>query len=294
MKNIKIDSLEDLRKILAENTCEETVINLEPKEYELYETIKINRKNFTLKGNGAKILGSKRVDISKLCKKDKIVKISLKDHGISSGMQYGKFPFDWCGKYPELPKDAFGTEIASPLSDTFPKYNRANGPIMQIFSDGEPMPVSRYPECGRIEIEKAFDAEIIEDFKRAPNDIIKNGGNSGAFVPKDANFTSFSKAHMALLFGSFSYDWAPHHHLCKSVDPENNIIKVAPPYDFWGYWDGRGELGEHGSFFCINVFEKLDKEGAYFIDTETEELYVHPYKDQNTVDISVCEDVFFA
>ncbi|MBQ8741760.1 MAG: right-handed parallel beta-helix repeat-containing protein [Clostridia bacterium] len=296
MKILSINNLDDLRKILATDDGEETVINLEKNVYELYETIEVRRNNVTVNGNGSTIKGSKVIDVSTLPKTDEIVKINLKNYGIYNYITYGKAPFAWCGwrdlKEHKEPHDDFGVGLLGPLNSDHPTNNINNGPGMELFYQGNPMPISRYPRKGYMEIEKTLDESV--PYLPGDNNPTKNGGAKGEFIPNDTTFTSFNKAEQAVLFGMWSFEWAPHHHLIKSVDTEKNIIEVLPPYDNWGYWDGRGEHGTHARFYAINVFEALDVEGSYFIDVETGELYVHPYPNQREVEVSVCGNAFFA
>lgn len=290
MKSINVDSIEELKKILEAPGSDSLVINLENKVYELYESIHIKRSGFTLNGNGATIKGSRKIDLSGMEKANGIVKISLKDFGIPV-KSFHDVKFPWCGElFAAVPRDPFGTAVtASPRCGGVSSSDGYAGPDIELFYKGSAMPVSRYPREGYIDIKETLSEEEQKD----PTDIPK-GGAIGIIVPDDDRFTKMEKAEEALLFGYWSFDWSPHHHAVKRIDAENNIVEVDGPYDFWGYWDARGQDKLRGRFYATNVFEALDEPGTWFVDRKNEELYIHPYEGQTEVDISACDTLFIA
>lgn len=290
MKSINVDSIENLKEILEVPDSADLVINLENKVYELYEGIHIKRSGFTLNGNGAVVKGSRKVDLSGMEKQNGIVKISLKAFNIPVG-DYHNVQFPWCIDYkPDNPasnnvkRDAFGTEIINGprCGGVYPQDHA--GPDLELFYNGEAMPVSRYPKEGYIDIKKTLSEGASID----PQNTTHEGGAIGIIIPDDDKFTKMEKAEEALLFGYWSFDWSPHHHAVKSIDAENNIIEVDGPYDRWGYWDARGQDKLRGRFYATNVYEALDEPGAWFVDRTNNELYIHPYEGQTEVEISTC------
>ena len=291
MKKAIINDIHKLREILEGDGDEYIELSLGKKTYELSQTINIKRSNFSVNGNGAVIKGSRTVDFSSFPKIGDTVKIDLKKYGIPVG-DYHSVSFPWCvgDRFEECDEDPFGTSITDgPMCGGINTVDYA-GPDIELFYNGEAMRVSRYPKEGYIDIEKTLSETIAND----PMSSCYEGGGRGIFIPADEKFTKMEKAEEALLFGYWSYDWCPHFHSVKSVNSKDNIIEVDGPYDFWGYWDGRGKDKLRGRFYASNVYGALNEPGTWFLDRKNKELYIFPLPGQTNVEISYCGTFFNA
>lgn len=289
MKKISINNISELRNILETNDSEALEICLENKVYELCETIDIKRSNFVLKGNGATIKGSKKIDLSALQRQGELVKIDLSKHDIPV-RDFHSIQFPWCGESQlnNAEADSFGTVVTDGPQCGGVYAVDVVGPDIELFYNGVAMQVTRYPKDGYINIKKTLSDLADND----PQNSLKEGGAIGIIVPDDDKFTKMEKADEALLFGYWSFDWSPHYHSIKSVDAENNVFEVDGPYDRWGYWDARGQEKLRGRFYATNVYEALDEPGSWFVDRKNSELYIHPFPEQNEVEISFCGTFF--
>lgn len=293
MNKIVIKNVEELREVLETKGDEAVEISLENGVYELEETININRNNFTIKGNGATIKGSKKIDLTKYESKDGIIKIDLNEYGTYL-KDYHKVQFPWCGdnKFDEVDsnvnRDPFGKVITDgPYCGSVYTVGQV-GPDIDAYYDGKPMKMTRYPKTGYIKIK-----ETLSDYEEGDTKpVCIEGGPKGIFVPDDDKFTKMQKAEEAMLFGYWAYDWAPNHHSIKAIDSDKNTIEVDTPYTRYGYWDGRGKDKQIGKFYATNIFEGLDEEGTWFVDRKEKSLYIHPYPGQNEVEIPVCDVLF--
>ena len=230
MDKITVDNIVKLKEILETNSSEAIEISLKKDVYELDKTINIKRNNFVLKGNGATIKGSKKIDLSKHNAIDGIIKIDLTEYGANL-KDYHKVQFPWCNNNEfdevdtDILRDPFGKAITDgPYCGSVYTVGKV-GPDIEAFCDGKPMNLTRYPKTGYIKIKKTF--SDYDEGDELPLNV--EGGPKGIFAPDDEKFTKMQKSEEAILFGYWAYDWAPNHHSIKSVDSEKNIIEVDAP-----------------------------------------------------------------
>lgn len=294
MNKITVSSIEQLKEILETPSDEVIEISLEKNTYEIYETINIKRNNFTLKGNGSTIKGSKKIDLTKHEAQDGIIKIDLTEYGVNL-KDYHNIEFSWCNDnkfdevHTDIPRDPFGKAITDgPYCGSVYTVGKI-GPDIDAFYEDKAMNLTRYPKTGYMRIK-----ETLSDYEEGDElPLNVEGGPKGIFSIDDENFTKMQKAEEAILFGYWAFDWAPNHHSIKAVDSDKNIIEVDAPYNRYGYWDGRGKDKQIGKFYATNIFEGLDEEGTWFVDRKNKVLYIHPFLNQKEVEIPVCDTIFF-
>ena len=290
MKTIEITNINELKALLSENSSEPIVINLEKGVYEIEESINIKRSNITINGNGSVLKGSRKINFSDCENENGIFKIDLKKLGISSG-EFGlgsSWGLNYFINYEQL-LDEYTVKAKYNSFGTFMRPTSWNakrrGPGMEVFFEGKPMKLTRYPESGFMHIKQSFQQPDEKNYDKKLGNF--NAENNGEFMPDDENFPKFKLADRALLVGNWKFDWATQKHEIEQIDSENNIIKVKKPYHGYGYAVG-------ATFYALNVFAMLESQiGSWFIDRKNEMLYIHPYDRQEHIEVSICDNLFY-
>ena len=140
--DIYIDNSLELKKKLEEtkNIKEPVIFRFKEGEYEICESINIERDNVIFSGEKGKtvIKGSKKIMLSECEKDGNIVKIDLKKHGIKNTSSFGLGPF----------REFWRVEIPKP-------HMTDEGQGIQLYYNGKEMKLSRYPSEGYTKIREA-------------------------------------------------------------------------------------------------------------------------------------------
>ena len=244
-------------------TTEEAMLILKEREYELDRTISFRRGNVTVKGNHARLRGSRKIPFGD----GDLVTIDAAEFGISDLGRLGEGPYDDFWFEYDIPKPHMIDE----------------GPGAELFFENRVLPMSRYPEEGFLTITKALGKT------RLPLD---NGTAEGIFLCDDENVRSWDAGSEALAVGYWGNDWATQRHRVKSVSSEG-VIEVEPPYHAFGYRDGEMYNNKDGGkFYFINVVSHIKNPGEWAIDRKEGKIYLKPLPNQEYVNVSVCGNVF--
>lgn len=136
-------------------------------------------------------------------------------------------------------------------------------PRLEVFCNGEPMQLSRWPNQGFTHIDKAL-GETKFEVRGLP------GCREGIFSCVDDRPGRWTKEKDAMVRGYWYRDWAVQTHRIESIDPGQRIIQVAKPYhNYDGYRDGMW-------FFGLNLLCEIDSPGEWYLDRESGILYVWP------------------
>ncbi len=132
-------------------------------------------------------------------------------------------------------------------------FGRSPAPAaLELFFNGKPMPLARWPNRGWAYIEGA-----------------PGGAQGGRFTVATDRIKLWAGAPDAWVHGYWTYDWADSYERIASVDIEAREIRTAPPHGVYGYVAGR-------RFEVLNVLEELDQPGEWYLDRESEVLYFWP------------------
>ena len=95
-----------------------------------------------------------------------------------------------------------------------------------------------------------------------------SGGNM-SFAADSPNTALWGNAKNPCVFGYWKYNWAPDSYRITAVS--GNVVTV----------DGVPSYGtrEGGWYYVYNMLEELDSPGEWYIDSDTDILYIYPYKD---------------
>ncbi len=229
-------------------------------EYSVNETLYLSDNTEIVGEKGVTVNGATRISLTGIKPCKGIYKIKLADFGITNLGEFGQGPYgDFWTDY-DIPKP----------------HMENNGPSLELYYGKKKMNLSRYPQKGFATIKKSFD-EIDEN-----NKII----SKGRFVPCDKKVFDENNVDNMLLVGYWNWDWATQRHTIKSYDKRSGELTVNEPYHIYGYSEKRG------MFYILNVKSCVNKPGDWYIDRTKGELWMIPYKNQNYVDVTVCENIF--
>ncbi len=152
---------------------------------------------------------------------------------------------------------------------------------LELFCNGRPMQISRWPNKGFTHVDKVLGKTKFEVQRR-------RGCKEGIFSCVDDRPGRWTKEKNAMVRGYWCYDWVLQSHKIESFDPEKKIMKLVKPYHTWrGYRDGKW-------FFGFNMLCEIDIPGEWFIDREKGMLYFFPPTplDESRVEVSVSDGLF--
>jgi hypothetical protein len=144
-------------------------------------------------------------------------------------------------------------------------FGSPEGGGAELFFNGEPMFISRYPNKDFLKITGLFNEE--------PFDIRgTKGDKTGKFSYDNRRISNWSHEPDAWLHGYWFWDWSEQRHKIASIDTFKGIIEVEKPYHEYGYRTGQW-------FYGFNLLSEIDVPGEYYIDREKGILYFYPSSD---------------
>ncbi len=141
-------------------------------------------------------------------------------------------------------------------------FGSASGGGLELFFNGEPMTVSRWPNEGFVPIVKVLG-------KTERNVRGTKGCAEGIFEYEGERPKRWGVERDAWVHGYWFWDWAEQRHRIKSIDIEQRSIEVQPPYHGYGYRKGQW-------FYAFNLLSEIDRPGEWYVDRENGILYSWP------------------
>jgi hypothetical protein len=126
---------------------------------------------------------------------------------------------------------------------------------LELFYEGKPMPLARYPNEGWLKIAAT-----------------PAGQQGGRFTCEDPRLRRWTEAKDVWVHGYWTWDWADSYERVVSIDAEKGEIVTAEPHGVYGYTPGK-------RFRVLNLLEELDTPGEWYLDRETGLLYFYPPDD---------------
>jgi hypothetical protein len=135
----------------------------------------------------------------------------------------------------------------------------------ELFFDGKPMPLARWPNEGQWEQIAGFpEGQAQQDGHGGKIGRLEDGFHYRGDRPQRWQDTSDLWVH-----GYWSWDWANSYERVASLDPQQRLLKTGPPYGLYGF--------RKAQRFCfLNVLEELDEPGEWFLDRKAGLLYFLP------------------
>lgn len=144
-------------------------------------------------------------------------------------------------------------------------YGSPKGGATELFFNGEPMNVSRYPNEGFLKI-VSVDVNEPKDVRGTKGDQVGN------FQFDDEHLLTWDDEKDVWVHGYWFWDWSEERHPVAEIVKETKTLKVQPPYHSYGYRKGQW-------FYAFNLLCEIDVPGEYYIDRENGILYFYPPAD---------------
>ncbi|MFC1672378.1 right-handed parallel beta-helix repeat-containing protein, partial [Planctomycetota bacterium] len=141
---------------------------------------------------------------------------------------------------------------------------QASPPTLELYFDGKPMTLSRWPNEGFVGIRKLIDGGS------------KEKGTPAVFEYESDRHGRWTEAKNAWLFGYFHFLWADATIKVGSIDTAARTITTAEPY----HYGGRGMNARQGIiYYAFNLLEEIDTPGEWYLDRDRGVLYFYPPSD---------------
>ena len=134
---------------------------------------------------------------------------------------------------------------------------------LELFCDGKPMTLARWPNDGFATIAGAPKGEKGDQFACADNRLQRWVDEPD---PRGC--------------GYWGPDWAASHVVFAQIDPVTHIITTKAPHAIYGYRKG-------GRFFAYNLLSELDQPGEWYLDRTRGMLYFWPPSDPAKTPVEV-------
>ena len=147
-------------------------------------------------------------------------------------------------------------------------------PTLEVFVDGEPMTLARWPNEGFVGIGK-----LVEPGSRAD-------GKPSVFEYIDDRHERWTRATDPWLFGYFRYLWADATIRVSRIDTGTRTVICDQAYQ---YGPPGMDTRQGIRYYAFNLLEEIDQPGEWYLDRETGILYLYPPTDlaRATVEIGM-------
>jgi len=125
---------------------------------------------------------------------------------------------------------------------------------LELFFDGEPMQLARWPNNGWTRIASKPSAP-----------------GADRFCYEGDRPRRWLKATDIWVHGYWKWDWADSYERVQTIDPQRRQIITAEPHGVYGYTAGK-------RYYVLNLLEELDRPGEWYLDRSTGLLYFWPPK----------------
>jgi hypothetical protein len=146
-------------------------------------------------------------------------------------------------------------------------------PLLELFVDGVPMPISRWPNEGFVPVVDVLapDGHRIHGLE---------GSKKGAFRYAGDRPRRWKEEKDPWLYGYWFWDWADSYEKVASIDAEKREIALAPPYHTYGYRKGQ-------RWCAVNLLAEIDRPGEWHLDRGSGFLYMYPPGDLSKARVEV-------
>ena len=133
----------------------------------------------------------------------------------------------------------------------------------EIFANGFPLNLSRYPKNGYLKITGYAEEEINEWAEKV-------GKLEKGFYYNDDQPNKWAEADDILVHGYWSWDWANSYETIDTIEKNPGKITTKAPYGHYAFKPGQ-------RFNFYNILEEVTENGDYYIDRKNMKLYFIPF-----------------
>ncbi len=159
---------------------------------------------------------------------------------------------------------------------------------MELFVNGEPQTLSRWPNEGRVDIIDVIDQGSVPFSEQdIGNEDFSNRG--GTIVYGDDRHALWQEPGKIWLWGFFKAGYADDNLGVASIDTSKKTIKLKHPHLF-GIAKTNKEhewTGRNAGYYAYNILEEIDMPGEYYIDRNTGILYYYPGDDFGNAEVTL-------
>ena len=143
--------------------------------------------------------------------------------------------------------------------------------LRELYFNGKPMPLSRWPNNG------------YSKFTHTVTDSLAMMEKTG-IVYEDEHISGWKTEPNILLHGYWKYLWADAYEQVSEIDTNQHIMWLTPPYNHYNF-------SENKPFAAYNVISEIDEPGEWAYDYQKKKIYFYPPEDitNGALELSVCE-----
>lgn len=242
------------------------VITLAPGEYQVSETLLLDHRD-AAQANAPLILRAQEPGRSILYGGKRLTAFEpVTDEAILQRLPAASRGKVWQTSLPEQGINDFGELRIRGFAQPPP------APTMELFFNGEPMTLARWPNEGFVQARSLEDPGSLEENRPA------------VLGYSDARHERWLQAEDPWLFGFFHFLWADATLPLGRIQPNNRIMVTAEPYDY----RGRAMSDHQGIiYYVFNLLEEIDQPGEWYLNRENGMLYIYPPADPNEAEVEM-------
>lgn len=147
------------------------------------------------------------------------------------------------------------------------------GKRIELFFDGQPMTLARWPNEGFTKVIDVNGGEpfVVHGIK---------GDAIGKFTYADEQPSQWTAEPDPWAFGYWFWDWSDGVQPIKSIDPAKKTIELAAPHHLYGYRKDQ-------RFYAFNILAELDQPGEWYLDRQHRKLYFWPPRPASDVRVTL-------
>jgi len=152
-------------------------------------------------------------------------------------------------------------------------------PAMELFVDGQPMTLARWPNEGFVKTGPVAGPLTLQAWDRKP------GAREGRFRFDHERLARWAAETDPWLYGYWFWDWADSYEKIERIDLDQRQITLAQPWHRYGYREAQ-------RFYAVNMLCELDAPGEWYLDRPRRRLFLFPPADVKTARVELSTAAF--